>query len=109
MELPKVLSEEIDEKGKIIAWSKKSALQVPIYITFKDISLTITIKKKKQKTEKQILKDIFGFVAPGNLVAVMGPSGKCFNDQCFPELLLLQFSDLSKFFNFFQEVEKRHY
>ena len=49
------VSEEIDEN-------------VPVFLTFNDIGVNIN--------DREILKNVCGRVKPGEMLAVMGPSGK---------------------------------
>lgn len=47
---------------------------VPIFLSFTDIGLKIN--------GRQILENVSGKVHPGEMLAIMGPSGKCSNLLC---------------------------
>ncbi|KJE94261.1 ABC transporter mdrA2 [Capsaspora owczarzaki ATCC 30864] len=46
------------------------------YLEFKNLSYSVeVVDSNKKKVQKQLLKDINGYVKPGTMVALMGPSG----------------------------------
>eukprot|EP00026_Physarum_polycephalum_P000882 Phypoly_transcript_00883.p1 GENE.Phypoly_transcript_00883~~Phypoly_transcript_00883.p1 ORF type:complete len:1263 (+),score=177.54 Phypoly_transcript_00883:79-3867(+) len=46
-----------------------------VYMSWKNLSYSVDIKKDGKVTQLPLLKDISGFVRPGMLMALMGPSG----------------------------------
>ncbi|EGC40363.1 ABC transporter G family protein [Dictyostelium purpureum] len=57
--------------GKLVKSKSQMSLRRSLTISFKDLSYSVMVKKKKM----QILKGVSGTVTPGELVAVFGPSG----------------------------------
>jgi ABC-type lipoprotein export system ATPase subunit len=51
--------------------------EVPLFIEAKNLKYTVSVKPTKQNPEKKkvLLQDINAYFAPGELVAVMGPTG----------------------------------
>ena len=48
---------------------------VPVTLQWQDINLRVTLGKGKAATEKSILTNVSAYAAPGELLAIMGPSG----------------------------------
>ena len=48
---------------------------LPIYVSWKDLCFSVPDRNDKEKKSKMILDGLNGSVNPGELVAVIGPSG----------------------------------
>jgi len=46
----------------------------PVEIAWKNVSSTITVGRRKKRT-RTLLNNVNGYVRPGQLLAIMGPSG----------------------------------
>jgi len=47
----------------------------PVEITWKNLTSSIMVGKRKKKTRRVLLNNVNGYVRPGQLLAIMGPSG----------------------------------
>ena len=52
-----------------------ASAHVPLTLQWQDINLRVSLGKGDQATEKSILTDVSAFAEPGELLAIMGPSG----------------------------------
>jgi len=53
-----------------VSWGKVQ----PVELIWKNVTSTITVGRRKKKTRK-LLNNVSGYVRPGQLLAIMGPSG----------------------------------
>eukprot|EP01102_Stenamoeba_stenopodia_P013098 TRINITY_DN41_c0_g1_i1.p1 TRINITY_DN41_c0_g1~~TRINITY_DN41_c0_g1_i1.p1 ORF type:complete len:626 (-),score=152.04 TRINITY_DN41_c0_g1_i1:84-1961(-) len=57
-------------RSSTVNWGKVK----PVEITWKNLTSTITVGRRKKKT-RTLLNNVNGYVRPGQLLAIMGPSG----------------------------------
>lgn len=64
--------------GRLPAYSRSSTVSwgkvKPVEITWKSLTSSITVGRRKKKT-RVLLNNVNGYVRPGQLLAIMGPSG----------------------------------
>ena len=54
---------------------------IPVSLAFTHIRFKVTTGKGKRTKDKMILNDLSGYVRPGSFVAIMGPSGKSYENS----------------------------
>ncbi|KAK8685689.1 hypothetical protein V6N13_041686 [Hibiscus sabdariffa] len=68
---------QLEDESESCTWNKlRFAPTLPICLKFEDVTYKVPVKDgKKSETNKYILHGITGLVHPGELLALMGPSG----------------------------------